>query len=184
VSRQLGLGGETVRRWIVQADIDAGDRPGVTSVEQAEIKRLKAENRRLREDVDILRAANDFLRGRARLPQPLIMAFIDDMRAEGNAESTCWVLCEQSCPVAARTYRAWRRGCRPAARFGCSSWPCISNSSQFHTFSRKTRGFTHLHPANGRMTKTTTTMPAVTSSATVVPFFPEYWRTTPPAPLW
>ena len=110
VAKQLGLGRETVRRWIVQAEIDEGGRPGVTSVEHAEIKRLKAENRRLREDVDILR-------GRARLPQPLIMGFIDDMRAEGHAvESTCRVLREQGCPVAARTYRAWRRGCRPAAR--------------------------------------------------------------------
>ena len=45
------------------------------------------------------------------------MGFIDDMRAEGHAvESTCRVLREQGCPVAARTYRAWRRGCRPAAR--------------------------------------------------------------------
>jgi transposase len=60
VAKQLGLGRETVRRWIVQADIDAGGRPGVTSAEQAEIKRLKAENRRLQEDVDILRAATTF----------------------------------------------------------------------------------------------------------------------------
>jgi transposase len=63
VAKQLGLGRETVRRWMVQADIDAGERPGVTSVEQAEIKRLKAENRRLREDVEILRAATTFFAG-------------------------------------------------------------------------------------------------------------------------
>ena len=62
----------------------------MTSAEHAEIKRLKAENRRLREDVEILKAATLFLRGRTRLPQPLIMAFIDDMRAQGHAvESTC-----------------------------------------------------------------------------------------------
>jgi transposase len=60
VAKQLGLGRETVRRWIVQAEIDEGGRAGVTSAEQAEIKRLKAENRRLREDVDILRAATTF----------------------------------------------------------------------------------------------------------------------------
>jgi transposase len=63
VANKLGLGRETVRRWIVQAEIDAGERPGATSVEQAEIKRLKAENRRLREDVDILRAATTFFAG-------------------------------------------------------------------------------------------------------------------------
>ena len=63
VAKQLGLGRETVRRWLVQAEIDEGGRPGVTSAEQAEIKRLKAENRRLREDVDILRAATTFFAG-------------------------------------------------------------------------------------------------------------------------
>jgi len=63
VAKQLGLGRETVRRWMGQANIDTGDRPGVTSVEQAEIKRLKAENRRLREDVEILRAATTFFAG-------------------------------------------------------------------------------------------------------------------------
>jgi putative transposase len=45
------------------------------------------------------------------------MAFIDDMRAEGHAvESTCRVLRKQGCPVAARTYRAWRAGRPPAPR--------------------------------------------------------------------
>jgi putative transposase len=45
------------------------------------------------------------------------MAFIDDMRVEGRAvESTCRVLREQGCPVAARTYRAWRAGRSPAPR--------------------------------------------------------------------
>jgi putative transposase len=45
------------------------------------------------------------------------MAFIDDMRSEGHAvESTCRVLREQGCPVAARTYRAWKQGRAPAAR--------------------------------------------------------------------
>ena len=63
VADQLGIGKETVRRWVVQADIDAGDRPGVSSEESAEIKRLKVENRRLREDNEILRKASIFFAG-------------------------------------------------------------------------------------------------------------------------
>lgn len=47
----------SVRHWVRQAQDDAGDRPGVSSDESAEIKRLKAENRRLREDVESLRAS-------------------------------------------------------------------------------------------------------------------------------
>ena len=63
VAKHHHLGHETVRRWIAQAEVDAGARPGSTSAELAEIKRLKAENRRLREDVEILRAATTFFAG-------------------------------------------------------------------------------------------------------------------------
>jgi hypothetical protein len=45
------------------------------------------------------------------------MGFIDTVWAEGYAvESICRVLREQGCQIAARTYRAWRGGRRPAAR--------------------------------------------------------------------
>ncbi|MBK9100946.1 MAG: transposase [Austwickia sp.] len=57
VSRQVGVGKESLRRWVAQAEVDAGTREGVTSAELEEIRRLKAENRRLREDVAILKAA-------------------------------------------------------------------------------------------------------------------------------
>lgn len=63
VARQVGVGHESVRRWVLQADIDDGTRDGVTSTESAEIKKLKAENTRLREDVAILRAATSFFAG-------------------------------------------------------------------------------------------------------------------------
>lgn len=46
----------------------------------------------------------------------MIVAFIDEMRAEGHAvESICRVLREQDCQVAARTYRAWSQPRRPVA---------------------------------------------------------------------
>ncbi len=44
VARQLGLGRETVRRWVVQADVDEGHREGVSSEEREQIRKLKAEN--------------------------------------------------------------------------------------------------------------------------------------------
>jgi transposase-like protein len=63
VARQVGVGHESVRRWVLQADIDDGTRDGVSSVGHAEIKKLKAENTRLREDVAILRAATSLFVG-------------------------------------------------------------------------------------------------------------------------
>lgn len=46
----------------------------------------------------------------------MIVAFIDELRAEGHAvESICRVLREQGCQIAARTYRDWARANRPVA---------------------------------------------------------------------
>ncbi|MEJ7648252.1 MAG: IS3 family transposase [Nakamurella sp.] len=116
VAKQLGVGGESVRRWLIQADVDDGNREGITTKELEEIRKLKAENKRLREDVAILKAATNFLRGGTRPPQPLIMGFIDSLRSEGHAvESICRVLREQDCQIAARTYRSWHRTGRAVA---------------------------------------------------------------------
>ncbi|MFF5145306.1 hypothetical protein ACFY6U_37270 [Streptomyces sp. NPDC013157] len=46
-------------RWVAQAESDGGEAPGVAE-ENEEIRRLRAENRRLREDVAILKAATTF----------------------------------------------------------------------------------------------------------------------------
>ena len=70
VAKQLGVGKESVWRWVIQAQVDTGQREGVTSDEQAEIKRLRAENRRLREDVAILKLGEGVDRsGRAAAPR-------------------------------------------------------------------------------------------------------------------
>ena len=63
VAKQLGVGKESVRRWVLQAQVDGGQRQGASTEELAEIKRLKAENRQLREDVEILSAATTFFVG-------------------------------------------------------------------------------------------------------------------------
>ena len=57
VAKKVGVGRETARRWLVQLEGDAGARPATTSNENAELKRLKAENRKLKEDIEILKAA-------------------------------------------------------------------------------------------------------------------------------
>lgn len=63
VARREGVGHESLRRWVAQADVDAGDRDGVTGEEAAEIRRLRAENKRLGEDVAVLNAATSFFVG-------------------------------------------------------------------------------------------------------------------------
>ena len=60
VARQLGVGDESLRNWVRQAQIDAGQRPGLTTEEQAELSRLRKENFELRRANDILQAAAVF----------------------------------------------------------------------------------------------------------------------------
>jgi transposase len=50
----------SLQRWVDQAQVDAGAKPGLSSSEVEEIKALKAENKRLREANEILRSASIF----------------------------------------------------------------------------------------------------------------------------
>jgi transposase len=70
VAQLLGVGTpETVRKWCRQAEVDAGQRPGVTSEDSAELKRLKRENAELKRANAILKAASAFFA--AELDRPL-----------------------------------------------------------------------------------------------------------------
>ena len=58
VARQLGIGSESLRGWVRQAEVDGGRRPGMTTAEQQRIAELEREVRELRRANDILKAAS------------------------------------------------------------------------------------------------------------------------------
>lgn len=60
VARQLGIGPESLRNWVKQAEIDSGKRPGMTTAEQQRIAELEREVRELRRANEILKAASAF----------------------------------------------------------------------------------------------------------------------------
>ena len=62
VARDFDLTETAVREWVKQAERDTGTRQdgGLTSSEREELAQLRRENRRLREDVDILKRATAF----------------------------------------------------------------------------------------------------------------------------
>jgi transposase len=60
VAAQLGVGAESLRTWVRQAEVDGGRRPGVTTAEQRRIAELEREVRELRRANEILKAAASF----------------------------------------------------------------------------------------------------------------------------
>lgn len=70
VARKLGIGStETLRKWVRRAEIDAGQRPGVTTHDSDEVKKLRAEVRELRRANEILKAAAGFFAAELDRPQ-------------------------------------------------------------------------------------------------------------------
>src|SRR3712207_9496407 len=58
---ELGIADQTLSNWIRQVKIDHGEREGLTIEERKEIRRLRRENRILREERDIRKKAAVFL---------------------------------------------------------------------------------------------------------------------------
>jgi len=61
IARDLGISYESLRHWLKQTDLDAGRRTdGLTTEERDELRRLRRENRVLREEREILKKAAAF----------------------------------------------------------------------------------------------------------------------------
>lgn len=60
VARKLGIGAETLRNWVRKAEVDGGQRPGLSTTDAQRIAELEREVRELRRANDILKAAAAF----------------------------------------------------------------------------------------------------------------------------
>ena len=69
IARQLGIGPESLRKWVQQAEVDRGQRPGTSSEDARRIAELERENRELRRANEILKSASAFFA--AELDRPL-----------------------------------------------------------------------------------------------------------------
>ena len=115
---KLGVGPETLRKWMLQAQVDAEHRPVSDSAELQHIRRLRGRDPRSEGSQRDLEGRFDFLREGTRPSPPLICAFIDarcgpGLRGRvdlpGPAPSRAW-------RSPRRTYRDWKNGRAVGAR--------------------------------------------------------------------
>ena len=60
IARDLDVSTETLRKWVNQAQIDAGERDGLTTEQTEELRRLRKEVKVLKEEREILKRAAVF----------------------------------------------------------------------------------------------------------------------------
>jgi transposase len=60
VAESLGCSDQSLRIWVEQAEVDIGEREGLTSGEREELRRLRRENARLKQEREILKRAAVF----------------------------------------------------------------------------------------------------------------------------
>jgi transposase len=68
IAKDFGISESCLHRWMKQADIDEGVRPGLSSSESVELRELKRRNRTLEQENEILRRAAAFF-ARESLPK-------------------------------------------------------------------------------------------------------------------
>ena len=110
IAAKLGIATpETLRQWMRKAEIDAGQRPGVTSEESAEIQAAQVRERRAAPGERDPQGGLGFLRGRARPAAVSLLTFIDEQQVLVG-EPICSILTEHGAPIApSRCYAAKSR---------------------------------------------------------------------------
>src|SRR5699024_137719 len=86
IGDQLGVNPETLRSWVNQDQVDAGDRPGTTTADAQRIKDLEKENRELRRAYQILKSASAFFA--AELDRPSKESSPSSTSAKTSSESS------------------------------------------------------------------------------------------------
>jgi transposase len=69
IAKSFGVSESCLQRWLAQADVEDGVRPGVTASESAELRELRKRNRQLEQENEILRRAAAYFASREHSPK-------------------------------------------------------------------------------------------------------------------
>ncbi len=67
IAKDFGISDSCLANWMKQADVEDGNRPGVTQMQSVEVRELKKRNRLLEQENEVLRRAAAYL-SQANLP--------------------------------------------------------------------------------------------------------------------
>lgn len=87
ISEKVGVHKETLRIWVRRAQVDASQRPGLTTDERERLKQLERKNRELPRANEILKSASAFFAAETRMTR-----YIDANKEEFGFEPICRVL--------------------------------------------------------------------------------------------
>ncbi|MCV7307748.1 MULTISPECIES: IS3 family transposase [Mycobacteriales] len=149
VAAQRGCSQQGLTRWVRKRQIDTGQRTGVTSAGDEEIRRLKRENAELRRANEILKTASAFFAGGARPSRPAMIRYIDRYRHRFGVELICRTLRATDAGfLTSRGYRAART--RPPSDRALMDRELIDELRRIHRDNFSVYGVRKMHAAMRR----------------------------------
>jgi putative transposase len=139
LARVLGCSAQSIRNWVRQADLDAGRRrDGLTTAERLELRRLRAENRVLHMEQDLLQTSGGLRRDGQRPDPVTVFRFIEAEKDRLPIAFLCRCL-----GVSPSGYYAWRRR-HPSRRAGADA-ALTERIRQIHAASHSVYGAPRVH---------------------------------------
>jgi putative transposase len=138
IARELGVSDNSLHSWVKQTEIDQGERDGLSTEEQEELRRLRRENRILKQEKEILRKAlRPFSPGRTRSGETIRVH-----RSKEKAYYPISLLC-RLLEVSRSGYYGWKE--RSPSKRDRENAALLEKIREIHNRSRRIYGYPRVH---------------------------------------